>query len=128
MLGTNDAVSIGREEMHLVSPDEYLRNMREILTWAQKTGARILLFAIPPIREQHFCAHVAASGKLHSNRAIAAYNAGLKELAAELGIGLITHVGEVDEACFEEDGLHWSVQGQARFAAQWLEAAHKLFE
>ena len=127
MLGTNDAVSIGREEMHLVSLGEYLRNMREILTWSKKTGARVLLFAIPAVLEQRFCAHAAASGRLQSNRAIATYNAGLAALAAELGIELIAHVAQENESYFEKDGLHWSVQGQTHFAEQWLRAAYKAF-
>lgn len=127
MLGTNDAVSIGREEMHLVSLGEYLRNMREILTWSKKTGARVLLFAIPAVLEQRYCAHAAASGKLQSNRAIATYNAGLATLAKELEIELIAHVAQENEAYFEKDGLHWSVQGQVHFAEQWLKAAYKAF-
>lgn len=127
MLGTNDAVSIGREELHLVSSGEYLRNMREILTWSKKTGARVLLFAIPAVLEQRFCAHAAASGRLQSNRAIATYNAGLAALAKELGIELIAHVVQENEAYFEKDGLHWSVRGQAHFAEQWLKDAYKAF-
>ena len=123
MLGTNDAVSFEREELHQVSLSEYTRNMREILTWAQKSGIRVLLFEIPPILEQRFCAHAKASGKLHSNRAINTYNAALSDLAKELGITPIPHRPSPAADLFEEDGLHWSVKGQAHFAEQWLKAA-----
>lgn len=127
MLGTNDSVSIEREELHQVSLMEYARNMRQILSWAKKSGARILLFAIPPVLEQQFCAHAASNGKLQSNRAIDAYNARLTELARELGVEVITHaLPDAPTALFEEDGLHWSAAGQVHFAAQWLKSATKI--
>lgn len=129
MLGTNDSVSIEREELHQVSLAEYARNMREILSWGQKIGTRVLLFAIPPILERQFCTHVAATGKLHSNRAIDAYNAELATIADGLGIPLITHLPPHDDpTLFEADGLHWSIEGQARFAAQWLKAAANIIQ
>lgn len=124
MLGTNDSVSIEREELHQVSLTEYARNMREILTWGQKAGARVLLFAIPPILEAQFYTHASANGKLHSNRAIDAYNAELATIANELGIPLFTHLpSNGNPSLFETDGLHLSAEGQVRFAAQWLKAA-----
>lgn len=127
MLGTNDAVCLEREDMPLVSLGEYLRNMRQILCWAQKAGARVLLFAIPSVLEAQFCAHEAASGKRQTNANIARYNEGLVALAREVGIPLISQDEPMlDPTCFEKDGLHWSVEGQTRFAARWLRAAADL--
>jgi lysophospholipase L1-like esterase len=123
MLGTNDSVSVEREELHQVSREEYLRNMREILTHAQKTGARVLVFAIPPVIEGRFNAHAALNLKMQSNNAIAAYNAALSALCASLSLTFIPHTQPLQESFYEQDGLHWSADGQRHFATVWLEAA-----
>ena len=127
MLGTNDSVSIEREELYQVSPAEYERNMREILTWARKIGTRVLLFEIPPVLEAQFCAHARSNAKLQSNRSIHAYNSILRKLADGLGAVLIAHdLPDGDVALYEEDGLHLSVKGQELLAAHWLESAASL--
>ena len=127
MLGTNDCVSVEREELHQVSPEEYLRNMRAILTWAKKTGARVLLFAVPPILEARFNAHAIANGKLNSNRSVIQYNALLAALANELSLSLIPHDHCMQkEDFFEEDGLHWNASAQLCFAEKWLRAAAEI--
>lgn len=131
MIGSNDSVRLGAEAIEQVSVEEYCRNVKAILGWAVRSGARILLWEILPIHEARFEASFGKQGKTQSNRRIREYNAALREVARGFGIETAAHawLNESEyEACFDSDGIHLSVTGQESFAQRWLIAASRLME
>lgn len=126
LIGSNDSVSLERTELHQVSPTEYERNLRQILSWARQCDAAILLFEIPPVLETRFERSFASQGKLQSNETVRAYNAILRRVAEEYGVTPVptASLGE-DEDMLEADGIHLSLRGQEALAGQWLIAAEK---
>ena len=127
MIGTNDSVST--DGMHIVSIEEYERNVRALLRWSRQIGARILLFEIPPISEKAFNERNSKQYKTQSNENIKKYNSVLKKLADELNIQLIPHKWmNGNEDMFEPDAVHLSVKAQENFAESWLMSAAQITE
>ena len=128
MIGGNDSISIEREDLNQVSVEEYRRNVAVILEWAKNIGAEILLFEITPICEMDFAAQFHKQGKLQSNQTIQRYNGVLNDLAKQHEIPLISHTWLQKDAHFENDGVHLNIDGQERFAEQWLIAVSDRFK
>ena len=130
LLGCNDAVSIDVPHFHQVSPDEYRRNLEAVVGWAVYSGARVLLMELPPIHEARFAAAFGPQGKLHSNPAVALYNAILRDVAQCYSLGTVSARALLDkqDARFEPDGIHPSPAGHDLLADQWLQAAITLYE
>lgn len=131
MIGTNDSVSVGREDFNQISLNEYGRNVNQIITWAKNSGSKILLFEIPPIHEKFYKKCFAAQLKFQSNANIKRYNSGLQSISEEQGITLISNewLLKQDEASllYEPDGAHLSIKGHDIFAEKWILAASQLF-
>ena len=129
MIGTNDSVSVDRENLHQVSMEEYERNVRAIAEWSLKSGAKVLLFEIPPIHEQRFAASFASQYKLQSNDTIKRYNRVLKNIANEYKIPLTSNSWIEDQSVdlmFEPDGIHFSIECHEIFSKKWLLSASKI--
>ena len=131
MIGTNDSMSVEREGLQQVSPEEYERNLRAMLGWIAESGAKLLLFEIPPIREDRFARHFTSNGKLQSGDNIGKYNEILRNLAKERDIRVISHAWirteEDKERYIERDGVHFTVEGQEAFSDDWLNQAISLY-
>ena len=129
MVGSNDSVSIEEMELHQVSPSEYERNVRQMVAWAKRSGARVLLFEIPPVVEARFQRNFSGQAKLQSNETVRSYNERLQGIAREAGVELIGQgwLSE-DEANYEKDGIHLSVQGHEAFAERWLLKAYEIIK
>ena len=129
MLGANDSVGIGCEELCQVSIEEYGRNMARMVAWAKQSGAAVLLLAVTPVWEQRFRQSFEREEKYQSNANIERYNAVLRKIADEQGIRLIEHSWLLEDAdresFFEPDGIHLSELGQEKLAESWLIAAAK---
>ena len=129
MLGANDSVGIGTDDLGQVSLEEYGRNLCAIVSWSLESGARVLLFAVTPIHEARFARQFAAQGKVQSNENIQRYNQRLRIIAEELGLSLFDHGYLTDpETLLEKDGIHLSPQGQEQMAAHWLACAIDLLK
>lgn len=131
MIGTNDSVSIGREDLFQVSIKEYGRNVKAIVDWSINAGASVALFEIPPVHEERFKKSFAAQYKLQSNGNIARYNCVLKNIANEYGISLLSNAWIADKGddcdwLFEPDGIHLSLKAQELFAEKWLESVARI--
>ncbi len=127
MIGSNDSVSIEQKELNQVSPCEYGRNVRHMVSWAKESGAQILLFEIPPIIEARFERNFSKQAKLQSNEMIRCYNEILKDIARDAGIRLIPSAWLAEsEDNYEPDGIHLSLKGQEAFAENWLLKAYEL--
>ena len=124
MIGSNDSVSVEREDFHQVGISEYERNVSAILRWAKQQDAKILLFEIPPVVEERFAKNFSGQSKLQSNLNIERYNDVLKRLARQYEIEVVSN-GWLSESkdFFEPDGIHLSILGQKRFAENWLAVA-----
>jgi lysophospholipase L1-like esterase len=129
MLGSNDAVSIERTEQHQVSPEEYARNMTAIVGWAVHSGAQVLLMELPPIHEARFVSAFAPQDKLHSNPAVALYNAILRDVAQMYSLTPVSmrDLLNKQDSLFEPDGVHPSIEGHDIIADKWLQAAITLY-
>ncbi len=127
MVGSNDSVSIEAEELNQVSSKEYERNVRHMVTWTKKSGARILLFEIPPVVEKRFERSFSRQSKLQSNGTVKRYNGILERIASDAGIRLIPSRWLAEnEDNYEPDGIHLSFRGQEAFAENWLFNAYQL--
>ena len=131
MIGCNDSMSVEREGLQQVSPEEYERNLRAMLGWVAESGAKLLLFEVSPIREDCFAHHSMDKGKRQSADNIARYNEILRNLAGEWGITVIPHAWirteEDKERYIERDGVHFTVEGQEAFSDYWLSQAISLY-
>ncbi len=127
MIGSNDSVCIDDFSLPQVSLDEYKRNVSAIVKWAKNSGAKVMLFEIPPVIEERFKKSFDSQSKLQSNKNINKYNAVLKEIAQKNCIPLLSN-GWLCDKCdlYMPDGIHLSVEGQTLFAKRWLDAALQL--
>lgn len=124
MIGSNDSVCIESEKLPQVSLWEYERNVTNIVGWAIKSGASVLLFEIPPVIEERFKKSFDSKSKLQNNKNISLYNDVLKKIANSFGIPLICNNWLKDnEDLYLPDGIHLSSNGQEQFSKKWLEAA-----
>lgn len=129
MIGSNDSVSVVREDLNQVSIGEYERNVGEIVRWAKQGGAKVLLFEIPPVVEERFEKSFSGQSKMQSNETVTAYNESVKRIAQENRIELQCNRWLLEDAAlYERDGIHLSVSGQELFAEKWLEAAAKQYK
>lgn len=132
MVGANDSICLGSEDLNQVSPEEYQRDVSAILSFAKQSDTRILLFEITPVLEDRFEKCFSVEGKIQSNSTIQRYNRLLKEVAEFYDVKLVSHTwlfeGEKLSSLYEDDGIHLSVLGQERFAAKWLVEASNLMK
>ncbi|MBR6794259.1 MAG: SGNH/GDSL hydrolase family protein [Clostridia bacterium] len=125
MIGGNDALLTGDEQLPSVSITEYKRNVSAFVRWAKEAGAAVLLFEITPIHEARFKAHYDGKEKYQTNENISSYNGVLKEISLEYDIPLYPNgwLSENPDLYYEKDGIHLSEKGHEAFALKWMEYA-----
>lgn len=126
MIGTNDAFGhCGLEKNRLVSLSEYRRNIKGIIENCVKSGAKTLVFTIPPMDENAFRQTKDALFKENDNKNIAKYNKVVREEVALSGAQLIDLETALksysNEGIYHSDGVHLSFLGQKILADLWLE-------
>lgn len=121
MVGSNDSVCIDDYDFPQVSLCEYERNIGKIVKWAKNSGAKVLLFEIPPVMEESFKKSFDSQSKLQSNENIKRYNDILKRIADKNGIPLLSNdwLGGKNDF-YMPDGIHLSATGQEEFAKRWI--------
>lgn len=129
MVGTNDSVGMESLDNPQVSVVEYVRNIDLILRWATNSGAKVMLFEIPPIHEERFANCFNVNFKFQTNENIAKFNEMLKKVAYVYGVNVISngYLLQNKDENYEMDGVHLSIKGHELFAKQWLNEATKLF-
>ncbi len=129
MVGTNDSIGMESIVNPQTSIDEYGRNINLILRWATESGAKVVLFEIPPVHEERFANCFNPGSKFQSNENIKKYNDMLKKVASGYGINVISndlYLQNQDEN-YEPDGAHLSVKGHEIHAKRWIQETAKLF-
>jgi lysophospholipase L1-like esterase len=129
MIGTNDSIGMESLDNPQTSIEEYARNVGLILKWATKSGAKVVLFEIPPVHEQRFASCFNPNSKFQTNDNIKKFNEMLKKVANVYGVNVISndcYLQNKDEN-YELDGAHLSIKGHEIFAKRWLNETAKLF-
>ena len=129
MVGTNDSIGMESIDNPQTSLEEFGRNIDLILKWVTKSGAKVVLFEIPPVHEQRFSNCFNPNSKFQNNENIKKFNAMLKKVANVYGVNVISndcYLQNADEN-YEIDGAHLSVKAHEIHAKRWIQETAKLF-
>jgi hypothetical protein len=129
MIGTNDSIGMESVENSQVSIDEYARCIGLILKWATESGAKVILFEIPPVHEERFNKCFNPNSKFQTNENIKKYNDALRKVASVYSVSVISnecYLQNMDEN-YEPDGAHLSTKCHEIHAKRWIEETAKLF-
>ena len=131
MIGTNDSGSV-EDDIYIVSPNEYRRNIREILRISKEKTDKIMISTLPPINEDAICKtnNLTNSGKFQKMKDTMSEI--IREEAQRLGVLLndvSLHMKDMDKTVIlEEVGVHLTKEGQFRYAKNWLLNILKLYK
>ncbi len=131
MIGTNDSGTLAGG-LSIVSPEEYRRNIREILRVSKEQTDKIMISTLPPINEDAICKinNLTNEGKFQKMKDTMSQI--VREEAENAGILLndvLIHMKDMDKTVIlEEDGVHLTKEGQFRYAKNWLLNILKLYK
>ncbi len=130
MIGTNDSLIIANGK-NLVSPDEYRKNISEMLCISKQVTDKVIISTLPPANEEAFCKTHDTNFSNLTNKSIDVLSEIVREEAAKHNV-LLNDVANVLRKCdfneiVEEDGIHLTKTGQRIYAAQWLKSALKMY-
>lgn len=110
--GGNDAAFVPAQNSFIVPPDEFKKNLQQVVREAKTTTKHVALLTITPLDES--APDFAEPEKVRKNEYVEMYNKELRDLAAEEQVGLIdVHSAflETKQSLFCEDGLHPNTRG-----------------
>lgn len=126
MIGSNDMKRTTDAAAAILIPvEEYRRELAYLINRLKNDGARIVLSTLPPFDAKKIYAKFNDVNVQYTREDREAYNAAVRETAAEFGC-LLNEMEDVyachdADAITEEDGLHLNLQGQRLLACGVLE-------
>lgn len=119
MIGTNDSLIVAGEK-NLVSLEEYEQNIEKIVVLAKASQAQVVLSTIPPTDEKRFGSYERSNNNVN----IGKYCDIVRAVSCRCGAVLNDFANEIMdeplENIIENDGVHLTRYGQARFAQKWM--------
>lgn len=131
MIGTNDSGAIDGD-FYIVSPDEYRRNIRELLRISKEKTDKIIISTLTPMNEEAFCRmnNFAYDGKYQKMKNVMSEI--VREESQRAGVLLndaYLHMKDMDKSVIlENDGVHLTEEGHFRYAKNWLLNALELYK
>ncbi|MBE7049204.1 MAG: hypothetical protein E7394_00350 [Ruminococcaceae bacterium] len=131
MIGTNDSGLI-TGGLSIVSPDEYRRNIREILRISKEKTDKVMISTLPPLNEEIICKtnNLLFDGRFQKMKDVMSEI--VREESERAGVLLndvALHMKDMDKGVIlEEDGTHLTKEGQFIYARNWLLNILKLYK
>jgi len=110
--GGNDSYLTSKNGVNRVSPEEYQRNLREIIERAKPITTEIIFIGFKNVDESK-TTPVSWKDIYYMNSEIQKYNKMMKEICAEEGVLFLDIYGLLENSDFE-DGLHPNVSGHEK--------------
>ena len=129
MIGTNDSLIICNGKK-LVSPDEYRKNISEMLRISRQITDKVIISTLPPANEDAFCKTHDTNLSNLSNDSIDILSEIVREEAVNYN-AFLNDAATILRKCdlneiVEKDGIHLTKLGQTLFAEEWLKCAVKM--